>query len=140
MGARSEQLLEPLVVLPEISFLIAFVLERGKYFSKNHFLKVHQSEVTSAGSVWYQSFALSSKEKGRAKAFTASSSPPILLVVAQITSKSLMWLMGFSPGLPQNFGRRTDKLYRVPAVTGSNLLSPGPQALVPVVTVVNHVR
>ncbi|MED6208172.1 hypothetical protein PIB30_042625 [Stylosanthes scabra] len=34
----------------------------------------------------------------------------------------------------------TDKLYRVPAVTGSNLLSPGPQALVPVVTVANHVR
>ncbi|MED6143996.1 hypothetical protein PIB30_011241 [Stylosanthes scabra] len=35
---------------------------------------------------------------------------------------------------------RTDKLYRVPAVIGSNLLSPGPQALVPVVTVANHVR
>ncbi|MED6122437.1 hypothetical protein PIB30_039823 [Stylosanthes scabra] len=34
----------------------------------------------------------------------------------------------------------TDKLYRVSAVTGSNLLSPGPQALVPVVTVANHVR
>ncbi|MED6133767.1 hypothetical protein PIB30_031208 [Stylosanthes scabra] len=35
---------------------------------------------------------------------------------------------------------RTDKLYRVPAVTRSNLLSPGPQVLVPVVTVANHVR
>ncbi|MED6188551.1 hypothetical protein PIB30_087031, partial [Stylosanthes scabra] len=31
----------------------------------------------------------------------------------------------------------TDKLYRVPAVTESNLLSLGPQPLVPVVTVAN---
>ncbi|MED6125644.1 hypothetical protein PIB30_070600 [Stylosanthes scabra] len=34
---------------------------------------------------------------------------------------------------------KADELYRVPAVTGSNLLSPGPEALVPIITVVNHV-
>ncbi|MED6217195.1 hypothetical protein PIB30_015529 [Stylosanthes scabra] len=47
-------------------------------------------------------------------------------------------LLGVRDSAPDS--HETDKLYRVPAVTGSNLLSPGPQAVVPVVTVANHVR
>ncbi|MED6128077.1 hypothetical protein PIB30_094273 [Stylosanthes scabra] len=81
MGARRKQLLEPLV-------------------------NDAQSEVTSASRVWYQSFALSSKENGKANALTASSSSPVLLVVAQMTSKSLIYLIGSSPGQPWNLGNR----------------------------------
>ncbi|MED6150653.1 hypothetical protein PIB30_074525 [Stylosanthes scabra] len=90
----------------KISLRIALVLDGGNYFSKNHFLNSAQSIVTSFGKVWYQSFAFPSKENGRAKALTASSSPPVLLVVAQITSKSLRCLIGSSPDIPWNLGGR----------------------------------
>ncbi|MED6165784.1 hypothetical protein PIB30_102927 [Stylosanthes scabra] len=94
-----------IIALP-ISFRIALVLDGGKYFSKNLFLNNAQSSVTSFDKVWYRSFAFPSRENERAKALFASSSPPILLVVAQITSKSLRCLIGSSLGNPWNRGSR----------------------------------
>ncbi|MED6172980.1 hypothetical protein PIB30_055117 [Stylosanthes scabra] len=60
---------------------MAFVLDGGKYFSKNLFLNDPQSEVTSAGKVWYQSFALSSKENVLA--------PPISEEVVRVLESEL---------------------------------------------------
>ncbi|MED6129105.1 hypothetical protein PIB30_104584, partial [Stylosanthes scabra] len=60
---------------------MALVLDDGKYFLRNLLLKPVQSAVTSPGRVCYQFLALPSKEKGKAKASTASSSPPVLWVV-----------------------------------------------------------
>ncbi|MED6150814.1 hypothetical protein PIB30_076063, partial [Stylosanthes scabra] len=85
---------------------MAFVLDGGKYFSRNLLLTTAQSAVTSPDRVWYQSLALPSKEKGKANAFTASSSPPVLRVVAQITSKSFKCLIESSPGIPWNRGSK----------------------------------
>ncbi|MED6141246.1 hypothetical protein PIB30_101327, partial [Stylosanthes scabra] len=110
-------------VIPEISFRITLVLEVGKYFSKNLFLNSARSVVTSFGKVWYQSFAFPSKENGRVKALTASSSPPVLLVVAQITSKSLRFLIGSSPGYMWNRGSKL--IRRLEFKIGNQLGVPG---------------